>query len=141
MVEKCFPNNGDNVEKSVLVTMQQELDSIRNTLHNIIYNMLTNLSTREPTMDYLRALLRSNEKRVRLHSDERSFSGDGLLLNLLYIFQRLSVRIKFDKIDFMYPFHPGTFLDITNDTRVYFTSSQALDWVDKLSKYLFSVEQ
>lgn len=56
------------------------------------------------------------------------------MLNLLSVLQMLSVKVKLDKVDFLYPFHENSMIDIKNDTRLRFTSQEATDWVEELSE-------
>lgn len=83
---------------------------------------------------YLATLLRHNEKRSQLQNEERSLAGDGFMLNLLSVLQMLAVRIKLDKIDVLYPFHPSCLVEIKNDTRLRFTSQEVATWLEELSK-------
>lgn len=42
---------------------------------------------------YISALLKHNEKRTQLQSDDRSLAGDGFMLNLLSVLQMLSLKV------------------------------------------------
>jgi ubiquitin conjugation factor E4 B len=42
--------------------------------------------------------------------------------------------VKLDKVDPLYPYHPACVVDIRNDTRLKFTSQEAADWLNSLSK-------
>lgn len=56
------------------------------------------------------------------------------MMNLLSILQNLSVKIKLNKMDFMYPFHPSSLVNIQNDTRLIFTSQEVSDWLMEFGK-------
>lgn len=98
------------------------------------HDILANSSSRDAMLAYLAALLRHNEKRAQIQMEERSLAGDGFMLNLLSVLQLLAVRIKLDKIDVLYPFHPSCLVEIKNDTRLRFASQEATNWLEELSK-------
>lgn len=79
-------------------------------------------------------LLKNNEKRAQLQMEERVLAGDGFMLNLLSVLQMLAFKVKLDKVDFLYPFHPSSLVDIKNDTRLRYTSQETSDWLNELSK-------
>lgn len=61
------------------------------------------------------------------------------MLNYLSVFQLLSLKVKLDKIDPYYPFHPDSDVDLKNDTRIKSDTKQLEDWIKNLRKfYLFS---
>lgn len=100
-----------------------------------MHNLLVNSATRENTLNYLARLLKLNEKKAQLHGEERLMAGDGVMLNLLAVMQMLSVKIKIDKVDPMYPFHPNSLVDVANETRLKYDSQEATAWLEKLSNY------
>lgn len=85
-------------------------------------------------LNYMAKLLVYNEKRSQLQMEERNLAGDGFMLNLLSVLQMLAVKVKLDKVDFLYPFHPNTVIDIKNDTRLKFASQETSDWLEELCK-------
>lgn len=85
-------------------------------------------------LTYISTLLRYNEKRAQIQVEERTLAGDGFMLNLLSILQHLSLRIKLDKIDLLYPFHPSSLVEIKNDTRLRLTSQEVTEWLEELGK-------
>lgn len=119
-------------DKSLNLTIQQELDNTRTSMHRIIHSILTTSSCRETTLSYLSTIVRYNEKRAQIQTDDSNLAGDGFMLNLLSILQMLSVKIRLDTIDTLYLFNPSCFVDIKNETRLKLTSQEANDWVDKL---------
>lgn len=66
--------------------------------------------------------------------EERLLAGDGFMLNLLSVLQNLSLKIKFTKMDLMYPFHEEAMIQIQNDTRLKFSSQEVGDWLEEFSK-------
>lgn len=71
------------VDKSISLTLQQELESIRTSLHKIFHAILASSNCREAMLTYLATLLRYNEKRAQIQTEEFSLAGDGFMLNLL----------------------------------------------------------
>lgn len=57
------------------------------------------------------------------------------MLNVLSVLQLLSVRIKLERVDPLYAFHPNSLISTQNDTRLWFTNQEASDWVQQLSEY------
>jgi ubiquitin conjugation factor E4 B len=123
VAEKFFSGN-TSTDKSMILTLQKELESIRISLHKILHAILASNTCREATLGYLAALLRHNEKRTQIQTEEFSLAGDGFTLNVLSVLQMLSVKIKLDTIDPLYPFHPAALIDIKNETRLKLTSQE-----------------
>ncbi|XP_068966391.1 ubiquitin conjugation factor E4 B [Bombus flavifrons] len=122
------------VNKSITLTLQQELESIRTSLHKIFHAILASSNCREAMLTYLATLLRYNEKRAQIQTEEFSLAGDGFMLNLLSVLQKLSVKIKLDTVDPLYPFHPASFIEIKNDTRLKLTCQEVTDWLKHLER-------
>ncbi|XP_039301602.1 ubiquitin conjugation factor E4 B isoform X2 [Nilaparvata lugens] len=133
-VAEHFFSGNTIADKSLHTTLQQELEHCRSTLHKIFHGVLVNSSSREPMLSYIAALLHHNEKRAQIHAEERALAGDGFMLNLLSVLQYLSLKVKLNKVDPQYPFHPSSLVDIKNDTKLKFTSQESADWLDQLSK-------
>ncbi|XP_029675459.1 LOW QUALITY PROTEIN: ubiquitin conjugation factor E4 B-like [Formica exsecta] len=121
------PRNSNSLKTFVL--QLGLVESTRISLHKMFDTILANSSCRDATLAYLAALLRHNEKRAQIQTeDSPSFAGDGFMLNLLSILQMLSVKIKLDTVDSLYPFHPFNFVEIKNDTRLKLTSQEVAEW-------------
>ncbi|GLV34489.1 Ubiquitination factor E4B [Carabus blaptoides fortunei] len=133
VAEKFFSGNTSS-DKSLNQTLQQELEHTRLCLNKTFHDILANSSSRDAMLAYLAALLRHNEKRAQIQMEERTLAGDGFMLNLLSVLQLLAVRIKLDKIDVLYPFHPSCLVEIKNDTRLRFASQEATKWLEELNK-------
>lgn len=133
VAEKFFSGN-PSTDKSMNLTLQQELESIRTSLHKMLHAVLANSNCREATLAYLAALLRHNEKRTQIQAEEFALAGDGFMLNLLSVLQMLSVKIKLDTIDSLYPFHPNSFVEVSNETRLKLGSQEVADWLKDLEK-------
>ncbi|XP_017878482.1 ubiquitin conjugation factor E4 B [Ceratina calcarata] len=122
------------VDQSVHLTLQQELEGIRTSLHKIFHAILASTNCREAMLTYLATLLRYNEKRAQIQTEEFSLAGDGFMLNLLSVLQKLSVKIKLDTIDPLYPFHPASFVEIKNETRLKLSSQEVQEWMKHLER-------
>lgn len=133
VAEKFFSGNSTS-DKSLNHTLQQELENTRSLLHKIFHSVLANSSSRDAMLNYMAKLLVYNEKRSQLQMEERNLAGDGFMLNLLSVLQMLAVKVKLDKVDFLYPFHPNAVIDIKSDTRLKFTSQETADWLEELCK-------
>ncbi|CAH1109977.1 unnamed protein product [Psylliodes chrysocephalus] len=128
VAEKFFSGNALS-DKSLIQVLQSELENTRGLQHRIFHYLMANQDSRDPCLNYIAEVLKYNEKRSQLQTEERALAGDGFMLNLLSVLQFLSVKIKLNKVDFMYPFHPETLVNITNDTRLKFTSQEVADWI------------
>jgi ubiquitin conjugation factor E4 B len=131
VAEKFFSGNSSS-DKSLNHTLQLELENTRNLQHRIFHYLLANPESRDACLNYLAKVLKYNEKRSQLQMEERSLAGDGFMLNLLSVLQMLSLKIKLDKMDFLYPFHPETLISVANDTRLKYTSQDVATWLQGL---------
>lgn len=71
-----------------------------------------------------------------MQANEGALASDGFMLNLQNVLQMLSVKIKLDKIDPFYPFHPNTMVNIRNETKIRYTSQEVDNWLDSSSKFV-----
>ncbi|KAK9507640.1 hypothetical protein O3M35_007452 [Rhynocoris fuscipes] len=131
--DRFFSGNSAS-DKTLYSTLQAELENSRVLMHKIFHDILVNSPSREAMLAFIAAVLRHNEKRTQMHSDDRALAGDGFMLNLLSILQMLAVKVKMDKIDPLYPFHPSSMVDVKDDTRLKLTSQEASDWIESLNK-------
>jgi len=70
-----------------------------------------------------------------MQSDRRETCSDGPMLNYLSVLQMLSFKVKQDKIDPYYPYHPQALVDLKNDTRIKGDTKELDDWVLSLSMF------
>ncbi|XP_059048694.1 ubiquitin conjugation factor E4 B [Achroia grisella] len=131
LAERLFATGSG--DRSLAFALQREVEASRNTLHNICHNILLCPDAREPLLNYFAALLQRNERRAQLQTDERSLAGDGFMLNVCSVLQLLSVRIKLERVYPLYAFQPGSWVNVKDDTRLYFTTQEAQDWLDSLN--------
>ncbi|CAH1129076.1 unnamed protein product [Ceutorhynchus assimilis] len=121
-------------EKILKQCLQQEFEQVRHILHKIFHFILANQDSRDICLKYLAQILKSNEKRAQIAMEGRLVAGDGFMLNVLTVLQNLSVKINFNKMDLMYPFHPQAMIQIQNDTRLKFSSQEVGDWLEEFGK-------
>ncbi|XP_015787128.1 ubiquitin conjugation factor E4 B isoform X2 [Tetranychus urticae] len=115
--------------KSINTYLQNHLEFIRKELHNIFYGILVNRSSRDGAMNYLTEALKRNEKKAQMQAAEMNLSPDGFLLNLLSVLQKLSLKIKLDKIDVYYPYLTASRVAIKPDeTRLKLAPAEAEKW-------------
>ncbi|KAK3929272.1 Ubiquitin conjugation factor E4 B [Frankliniella fusca] len=142
VAEKFFSGNTSS-DKTLNHTLQLELDNtrvciqrvllhIRIALAKLFHTVLLNPSCREPMMNWLAAMVKHNERRAQLQTEESALAGDGFMLNLLSVLQLLAVKIKLEKVDPVYPFHPACAVDISNATRLKFNSQEVYQWKQSL---------
>ncbi|XP_076039140.1 ubiquitination factor E4B isoform X2 [Oratosquilla oratoria] len=121
-----------------LQVLAKELDHVRTTvLHKLVHSILANSTSREAGLKFLASVLRSNEKRAQIHVEERLVSGDGHMINFLSVMQLLSYKVRLERVDLYYLFHPRTLVDVSKDSRVFMTTQEALDWQNKLDPSKF----
>ncbi|XP_025422672.1 ubiquitin conjugation factor E4 B [Sipha flava] len=130
VIDKLLNFNTLSDKTGLIGTLRQEMQTTRIELNKIMYNLVVNLSSRDMTLIYITKILIYNEKRCKMRVDERTVAGDGFMLNLLTALQELSVKIKMEKVDPMYIFNSkDSLIDISSDTRLKFSSQEAIDWL------------
>lgn len=66
-------------------------------------------------------------------ADDRLVSTDGFMLNLLWVLQQLSTKIKLETVDPTYIFHPKCRINLPNDeTRINATMEDVNEWLAEL---------
>lgn len=119
--------------------VQQQLENMRCLLHAMFHNMLKDVESRNSVLMYFSAVLRNNEKRTQLHADERTLARDGFMCNVMCVLQKLSVKIKLERVDAMYPFHWQAMINIAKETKLRFDEPQYKEWSESLRMYRFFV--
>ncbi|XP_034248933.1 ubiquitin conjugation factor E4 B [Thrips palmi] len=132
VAEKFFSGNTSS-DKTMNHTLQLELDNTRGLLAKVFHTVLLNSSSREPMMNWLSAMVKHNDRRAQLQTEESALAGDGFMLNLLSVLQLLAVKIKLEKVDPLYPFHPAAVIDIVNATRLKLSSQEVSAWIEGLN--------
>lgn len=125
----------ENVDKMFGESIQNRVDRTRTTLHSIFFTLIQNVESRNKTLEYLAEILKINEKRIQYNADERNLAKDGFMLNFMSVMQHLAVKVKLDRVDTWYAFHPDSLVQMKDDTKLRFVSQEYTDWLEKLSKY------
>lgn len=97
--------------------------------------MLKNVESRNNVLMFFSIIFKHNDKRTQFQADEKTLARDGFMLNVLSVLQKLSIKIKLDRVDPMYPFHWESKIFIQKDTKLRFNETEYTEWVDKLSEY------
>lgn len=75
--------------------------------------------------------------RLMSQADDRLVSTDGFMLNLLWVLQQLSTKIKLETVDPTYIFHPRCRITLPNDeTRINATMEDVNDWLTELCEFV-----
>lgn len=110
---------------------------MRTQMHGIFHSLLINPENRAEVLNYLSQILLSNEKRTQFHAEEKKLARDGFMLNVLSVLQKLSLRIKLDRIDPNYLFNAKSLVSIEKDTKLRFDDNEYKNWISSASKFLF----
>lgn len=102
---------------------------MRCQMHDIFHNLLKNVESRNGVLMYFSNILKRNEKRTQFHSDEKKLSRDGFMMNVMTVLQKLSVKIKLERIDPRYPYHFESLIVIEKDTKLRFDDTEYKNWI------------
>ncbi|RUS76022.1 hypothetical protein EGW08_016227, partial [Elysia chlorotica] len=99
VVEHFFPNHHMSSDNAwaIYKSLMCNLEEVRTHCFHIMHNLLVNPSTREATLDFIARTMERNSKRSQIQFDERFLCGDGFMLNLMSVLQKLSQKIVLDK--------------------------------------------
>lgn len=112
--------------------LRQSLENLRQDLFKIFRTLLVNTDTRDAAKTYLQEVIARNVKRTQMQPDEKQVAGDGFMLNLLTVMQMLNMKVKVEKVDAFYPFHPQARTPALGDsTRLLFAHGEADSWAEK----------
>lgn len=112
----------------------QQLEGMRTLLHSVFHNFLKNVESRNGVLMYFSAILKHNDKRTQFHADDKTLARDGFMMNVMCVLQKLSVKIKLERVDPMYPFHWESMINISKDTKLRYDETEYKEWTDQLSK-------
>lgn len=107
---------------------------MRSQLHAIFHSLLKNTENRSEVLNYLSKILLSNEKRTQFHSEEKKLGRDGFMLNVMSVLQKLSIKIKLNKVDPRYPFNSKSLISIEKDTKLRFDDNEYKSWISSDSE-------
>jgi len=112
--------------------LRQSLENLRQDLFKLFRTLLVNTDTRDAAKNFLQEVIARNVKRTQMQPDEKQVAGDGFMCNILTVTQMLNQKVKIEKVDAFYPFHPtGRTPKPGDETRLLFTQQEADDWVEK----------
>lgn len=105
-------------------------------LFQVFYALLANNGSREATLQWITLALKFNEKRSMMNVESRLVAGDGFCMNLAAIMHQMSTKIKLERVDQYYPFHPRGRLtaNVSGETKIKVTSQDHQQWTDELSR-------
>lgn len=101
---------------------------MRSYLHTILLALLRNADNRSTVLAYIAKVLQANEKRSQIHSEERKLARDGFMLNLLSVLQKLSIKIRLQKVDPNYAFYANSLISFEKDTKLRFDDNEYKIW-------------
>lgn len=104
---------------------------MRTSMHTVFHSLLVNVNSRPRTLEYISRVLRYNERRAQFACDEKLLARDGFVINLMSVLQQLSVKIKLDRIDPLFPFYKDTLISIENDTKLRFTADEYKQFIER----------
>ncbi len=112
------------------------LASLKKICFQVFYALLANSGSREATLQWIAVALKRNEKRSMINVESRLVAGDGFFLNLAAVMHQLSLKIKLDKVDIFYPFHPHSRISnsVANETKIKVNSQESQQWVEQLNQ-------
>lgn len=110
---------------------------MRSQLHAIFHSLVRSPENRAEVLKYLSQILLSNEKRTQFHSEEKKLGRDGFMLNVMSVLQKLSLKIKLDRVDPNYPFGDNSLISIEKDTKIRFDENEYKNWISSASKFAY----
>ncbi|XP_052821362.1 ubiquitin conjugation factor E4 B-like [Mya arenaria] len=134
VVEKHFSGHQltpDNV-RLVHQSLQHRMQYLREELYKILHAVLVNAETREAAMTYIATSLERNGKKSQIVVNNKHVAGDGFMLNLLSVLQKLAMKVTLDKVDPYYMFHPQCRVKLRSEARLKLSSQEADAYTDKL---------
>lgn len=132
MVYDRYYDEDNSIDSVVQSDLQSKLDYVRTLLHKLFYTFILNKDTRDVVLKYIAELLKHNVKREQYNADERSLAQDGFMLNLMSVLQQLCVKVKLERIDPLFPFHPQSMVSIADDTKLKFETAEYNKFLERL---------
>jgi len=135
MVQKYFPSP-DMPAADVKMSndsLRHSLHCVRTRLFEIFHSLVLNAASRDAALSFVSAFIQQNGRRSHLQVDENLVSSDGMAFNMLAVLQQLAVKVKVDKIDVLYTYHPKCRLNLGDDTRLNCTLDGVGSWIASLN--------
>ena len=135
VVEKYFSNPEMAAAdiKMANDSLRHSLSGVRTRLFEIFHSLVLNAPSRDAALGFIGAFIQHNGRRSHLQVDETLVSGDGMVFNMLSVLQQLAVKVKIDKIDTLYTYHPKCRLSLSDDTRLNCTLDKVVTWTASLN--------
>lgn len=135
VVEKYFsdPEMPAAEVKMANASLRHSLHCVRTRLFEIFHSLVLNAASRDAALNFIGTFIQHNGRRSHLQVDENLVSSDGMAFNLLSVMQQLAVKVKVDKVDIMYPYHPKCRLSLGDDTRLNCTLDKLGSWMASLN--------
>lgn len=135
MRKKYFDNAKVNIDSVKLISsaIHAKMEDIREKMFKILHNFLLNPTTRNSTVSYLATVINTNVKKNQIRTNESLVSQNGFMLNVLSVLQKLSLKVKIEKVDPKYLMHPKCLIETNDETRIKMTSDQFKDTQKKHS--------
>ncbi|XP_039250624.2 ubiquitin conjugation factor E4 B-like isoform X1 [Styela clava] len=129
MRKTYFDNAKVNMDSIKLVSgaIHGKMEDVREKMFKILHNCLLNPSSRNSTILFLATVINANTKKNQIRTNESLVSQNGFMLNVLTILQKLSLKVKVDKVDTQYLTHPTCLIETSTETRIKMTSEQYKD--------------
>ncbi|XP_064642091.1 ubiquitin conjugation factor E4 B-like [Lineus longissimus] len=136
VVEKFFSGNQVTSESARLInqSLHHQMDFARDEMYKILHSLLVYSDTRHEALSFIATVIEYNAKRAQIQTDERVVSGEGFMLNLLSVLQKLSIKVSLDKVDVHYPHHPSSRVNIKEETRLKSNTQDVSKWLEDLEK-------
>ncbi|XP_022667350.1 ubiquitin conjugation factor E4 B-like isoform X2 [Varroa destructor] len=120
----------NQTEASVL---QDMMHLSRQLLCDIVHAILVNPSSRAIMLSWLVSVVKANDKRSQLRPDDMVVATDGFMINLMVVMQQLSLKVRADKVDPYYLFHPTSQLgehqySVSKDTCLRMTEQELIEF-------------
>eukprot|EP00794_Sanderia_malayensis_P015103 gene15103-16661_t len=137
VADKYFANGKPSADHVGLVrkTLRVGLQFVRAELFKIMHSLLLCQESREACLLYLAEILNRNSKKSQLQADEKLLSDDGLMINVLTILQQHCVKVRMDKVDNFYPFHPKCKLDMSQTSCIKATKEEFDQWKSEIGAW------
>lgn len=107
---------------------------MRSKMHSVFHALLRSPENRNEVLKYLSKVILVNDKRTQFHAEDKKLARDGFMINVMSVLQKLSVKIKLERIDPTYLFNAKSLINIEKDTKLRFDDTEYKNWISSASK-------
>ena len=135
IVDEFYGSGKLSQETTKIVTsrLQALLSQAREEMFGIMHHMVLNSSSRDAVLSFIAEVMLRNEKRAQLQVDEKLVATDGFMLNMAFVLQKLSLKIKAERVESQYPFHSDALIRMRKqETRLKMVTNEAESWATGL---------